>query len=119
MLDAPSFLVYINGKSVYAKGALKMITASILRFFGRLCLIGGGVTAVLSLTPLFFNPVFNYGAGHAAFMPNLMPISMGMMGGGYFGTAFLCLVVGIAGWAVFAALAKLAKDIAVARTQPQ
>ena len=110
-------MVYIACKSASAKGVLKMIAASILRFFGRLCLIGGGVTAVLSLTPLFFNPVFGYGAGYAAFMPNLMPVGMGMAGG-YFGIALFCLILGVAGWAVFASLAKLAKDITVARTQP-
>ena len=111
-------MIYINGKSIYEKGALKMIAASIFKFFGRLCFIGGGVTAVLSLTPLFFNPVFGYGAGYAAnFMPNLMPVGMGMAGG-YFGIALFCLILGVAGWAVFASLAKLAKDIAVARTQP-
>ena len=94
-----------------------MIAASILKFLGRLCLIGGGVSAVLSLTPLFFNPVFGYGAGYAAFMPNFMPVGMGMMGGVHSGVALICLVLGVAGWAVFASLAKLVRDIAVARAQ--
>lgn len=105
-----------------------MVTSSILRFCGRLCLIAGGFLAFLSLVAAFFvGPSFWMELAEPFFweIDTLGPASMSimsMMWGSPFAPSgnavlvgVLLLGLGVLGWAVFASLARLSEDIARGR----